>query len=242
MGIDKTIREIESARKKKFEKTLPTGETFESVKKKMIKELQNYLIFLENYILNIFTADEGIETKIENIKIKTGQNIKKEQLIKELWILRYALLHLWFFEIVQPKSQNDLEAYISLINRALQDIKGTSDFLPWLAKGYVEYAGTSQLKFSDLNKLKPSIEGKMLEKIQKIAVECTEGRFGGELHDFVIELLMTTIAEDKETFGTGERKVISEEESKNIKKSIEEIKTEREKITEQFLDNLVDKN
>jgi hypothetical protein len=89
----KIIKKITNARQKAFEKTLPAGETYESHKKKIVEELRMYLMFLKNYVEYLFSTQKGIETKIYAIKNKTKQDLKDEQLIRDLWILRYTLLH-----------------------------------------------------------------------------------------------------------------------------------------------------
>ena len=61
---------------------------------KEIEKLGKYFIFLENYVEAILNTEPDIEEKIEELKSRTKQNLKKEQLIKELWILRYTILTL----------------------------------------------------------------------------------------------------------------------------------------------------
>jgi hypothetical protein len=231
------IKEVVNARRKAFEKTLPAGETYESHKKKMVEELRMHLMFLENYIEDLFNTQKEIETKIEEIKNKTKQNLKEEQLIKDLWILRYTLLHSWFFNIKPPEDQNELTANISLINRAFQDVKGTSDYLPWLTKGFVEYAGTNQLKFSDLKEFESHVAEKVSKKIPLIAFECTERRLGGELHDFVIELIMTMVVQDKKVFELSDDISLKKEEVENIKNVIDKMKPTKKDL-EDFIDSL----
>jgi hypothetical protein len=232
------IKEVVNARRKAFEKTLPEGKTYEMAVKEEVKKLRGYLIFLENYIEAIFDTQKEIEAKIEQIKIKTKQNLKEEQLIKELWVLRYAFLHLWFFNVKPPKNKNELMENISLINRAFEDVKGTTDYLPWLKKGFIEYSGTDQLTIPNLKEFESHVMEKVSEKIPLIAFECTEGRLGGELHDFVIELLMITVMQDKELFETGNNSGTTEEAG-GIKKVIEELKLSRKKAAEDFFEDLL---
>ncbi|MFH1335323.1 MAG: hypothetical protein ABII96_02305, partial [Candidatus Zixiibacteriota bacterium] len=92
---------------------------------------------------------------------------------------------------------------IALITRAFQDVldnKGKSDYLPWLERGFVEYAGTNQLKYSNLKEFESHYPERWAEKIPLIVFECTEGRLGGELFESVLELIKTTIENDKKTF------------------------------------------
>ena len=233
------MKEVVNARRKAFEKTLPAGETLKSTEKKIAKELEADMIFLENYIIALLNCQEEIDKKINKIKIKTKQYLDEEKLKKELWVLRYAFLHLWFFNMKPPKNQNELEVGMSLINHAFQDIKATSDYLPWLTKGFIEYSGTDQLKFSNLEELKTNITEKGLEKIPLIAFECTKGRLGGELHDFVIELIMTVIMQDKRIFETGDIGVTTMEEIENINSTLEELKLSREQAGKEFFEDLL---
>lgn len=234
------IKEINKVRRKAFEKTLPKGNTYEMAIAEEVKKLEKYLIFLENYIESISSTQKEIETEIEGIKNKTKQNLKKQQLIKKLWVLRYAFLHLWFFNIKVPKNQNELTENISLINRAFQNVKSTSDYLSWLKRGFIEYAGTNQLTTSNLKEFESHVMEKVSEKIPLIAFECTEGRLGGELHDFVIELLMTTVTQDKKVFETGKISVATDKEVGNINKVIEELKLSRKKAAKDFFEDLFD--
>jgi prefoldin subunit 5 len=230
-------KEVVNARRKEFEKTLPKGKTIEDAINEEVQSLKKYLIFLKKYVGTIFNTQKEIKTKIEYIKNKTKQNIKEEQLVRDLWILRYTLLHLWFFNFKPPEDQNDLTANISLINRAFQDVKGTSDYLPWLTKGFVEYAGTNQLKYSDLKGFAPHVEEKISEKIPLIVFECTEGRLGGELHDFVMELIMTMVVQDKKAFELSDDISLTKEEVENIKNAIDKMKPTKKDL-EDFIDSI----
>lgn len=231
------LKEIVNARQETFEKTLPAGETYESVKKKIIEELKKDIEFLQVYVEYFLSTKEKIKNDIKKIKSKTGQNLKDEQLIKDLWILRYVFLHLWFLGSKTPKNQNELDADIALIDRAFQTFKETSTYLTWLKKGFIEYAGTDQLRFSDLKKFESDVLEKISEKIPLIAFECTEGRLGGELHDFVIELLMTTVGRDKKIFFDDDDNLM-EEKNRNVKKVIKDMNEDRKKLAEDFINSL----
>ena len=206
---------------------------------KEMEKLGKYLIFIENYIETIYKTQNEIETKIEKIKIKTQQNLKEEQLMKELWILRYAFLHLWFFNLKPPKNQNELIENITLINHAFKQVKYTTDFLPWLEKGFTEFSGNDQLAISNLKEFEQNVLDKVTEKIPLIAFECTEGRLGGELHDFIIELLMTTVQQDKNVFETGNNSAPTEKETSEIKEAIEEMSSSRKKASKEFFEDLL---
>lgn len=222
----------------KIFKWIQNNKPQKSSSSKEVEKLAKYLIFLKNYVEAIFNTQKEIETRIEQIKIKTKQNLKDEHLIKEIWILRYAFLYLWFFNIKPPKNQNELTENIDLINRAFEDVKGTTDYLPWITKGFVEYAGINQLTISNLEESKSHVMEKAAEKFPLIAFECTEGRLGGELHDFVIELLMTTITQDNKVFETGNYSDTTEKESGDIKKAIEELRLSRRSAAKDFFEDL----
>ena len=127
--VSKKIREINNARKKAFEKTLPKGKTYEMVVAEEVKKLEKYLIFLINYVQAISDSQKEIKAKIEKMKINTKQQLREEQLLKEIWILRYASLFMWFFCVKEPKNQAEVKENIALINRAFQSVKSVSDFL-----------------------------------------------------------------------------------------------------------------
>lgn len=204
------------------------------------EKLRKFYVFLKRYIEFLLSTEKEIEAKIKGIKESTSQNLKDEQLVKELWILRYSILHIWFFDLKPPKNQNEVKENITLINHAFQIVlenNGRFDCLSWLKKGLFEYAGTNEINFSNLNKINSHFTGKFAEKVPLIAFECTEGRLGGELHDFVIELIMTTIQKDQKAFVSSDDVSLTEEEVQNIKKTINEMKP-TEKDFEDFIDSL----
>jgi hypothetical protein len=197
------MKEVVNARRKEFEKTLPKGKTIEDAINEEVQGLKKYLIVLENYAQAILNTEKENETKIEQIEIHTKQHLKKEQLAKELWILRYAFLYLWFFNIKRPKDQKELVENIALITRAFQNVldnEDKADYLSWLTKGLAEYTGNNQLKFKDIKEFESHFTERVAEKIPLIAFECTEGRLAGEQYDCVIELIQTTIENDKKMF------------------------------------------
>lgn len=199
--VSKKIREINNARKKAFEKTLPKGKTYEMVVAEEVKKLEKYLIFLINYVQAISDSQKEIKAKIEKMKINTKQQLREEQLLKEIWILRYASLFMWFFCVKEPKNQAEVKENIALINRAFQSVKSVSDFLPWLKEGLLPFTEGEELKFDNLKKFKSKFPEVFAGKMATIAFECTEGRLTGEQHDSVIDLIKTTIEDDKEILG-----------------------------------------
>jgi hypothetical protein len=203
------------------------------------EKLGKFYVFLKHYIELLLSTEKEIDAKIKEIKDSTNQNLKDEQLVKELWVLRYSTLHIWFFDLNPPKNQNEVKENTILISRAFQSVlesNGRSDYLSWLNKGFVEYAGTDELNFNSLKKFKSHFTEKLAEKVPLIAFECIEGRLGGELHDFVIELIMTTIQKDQKAFELKDDVSLTEEEVRNIKNTINEMKP-TEKDFEDFIES-----
>jgi len=204
------------------------------------EKLGTFYVFLKHYVEFLLRTEKDIEAKIKEIEESTSQNLKHEQLVKELWILRYSILHIWLFELKPPKNQNEVKENITLINHAFQSVlenNGRFDYLSWLNKGFVEYAGTNELHFSNLKKSKSHFTGKLAERVPLIAFECTGGRLGGELHDFVIELIMTTIQKDQKAFALSDDVSLREEEVQNIRNTINGMKP-TQKDFEDFIDSL----
>ena len=94
------------------------------------------------------------------------------------------------------------------------------DYLPWLKNGLSEFDG-GELNFNNLKEFRKSFSDKLADKNPHIAFECTEGRLGGELHDFVIELVITTIQEDQTVFSMSDENTLTEEEVQNIRNAFE---------------------
>jgi len=229
----KIIKKITNARRKAFEKTLPKGKTVDDAINEEVAKLKKYVIFLENCIEFFFNTEKAIRIKINDIETKTNQEIKQEQLAKEIWILRYAFLYSLFFEIKTPKNENDTVENDKLINHALQNIlnkEGKNDYLPWLQDGlniFIDHP----LNYNDFQSEFPE---KIGEKIPLIAFECTGGRLGGESHDGILELIMTTIEKDKKFFLHGDIDALTGEETENVKKVIEDLRETREKAAKDF--------
>lgn len=237
------INKINNARRKAFEKTLPQGKTTDDVIKEETEKLKKFLIFLENCIEFIISTEDIMKNKIEEIEINTKQPLEKEQLAKELWVLRYAFLYLLFFEIKFPGNENEIVENNKLINYALNDVlnkNNKSDYLPWILEGFAEYINADELNIKKLKELKSDFAGKVAEKVPLIAFNCTGGRLAGEQHDSVLELVMTTIGEDKKSFCMDDNNALTEEEAGGIKKVIEELKSTREESAKDFFNSLVD--
>lgn len=207
---------------------------------KEAEKLGKFYIFLKHYVEFLISTEEEIATKIKAVQEKTNQNLKDDQLIKELWILRYSALHVWFFDIRTPKNQNEVKENLSLINHALQNVLenyGKTSYLSWLKNGVAEHVGADELNFGNLKSLRNNFSEKLAEKVPQIAFDSTEGRLAGELHDFVIELIMTTIQKDQKAFQLDDNVSLTDEEIRNIKNTIGSMKP-TEKDFEDFITSL----
>jgi len=234
------IRKITNARRKAFEKTLPKGMTVEHVINEEVKKLKKYLIFLENCLDFIVNTETAVGYKINEIETNTKQDIDKERLTKEIWILRYTYLYFLFFEIKPPKNENEVVENDKLIAHALQNIlnkKGKDNYLTWIMEGFSIFSKTPEINYKNLKKFESHFAERVAERIPLIAFECTGGRLGGEQHDSILELIMTTIEKDKNFFHTG-NDILTEEEARDIKKVIGEMQLSREGAAKDFFHSL----
>lgn len=207
---------------------------------KTYEELKPFFALFVHCFKNIPASEKEIEQKVKEIQTKTQQNLKEDQLFKELWVLRYVCLHIWFFDLKPPKNKTELSDELLVISSALKSVlkeNNKLDYLPWLKNGLSEFAG-GELNFNNLKEFRKSFSDKLADKIPHIAFECTEGRLGGELHDFVIELVMTTIQEDQKVFSMSDENTLTEEEVQNIKNMITEMSETRHKVAEDFMNSV----
>jgi hypothetical protein len=215
------------------EKALDFAKTYE--------ELKPFFALFIHFFKYLLNSEKEIGVKVKDIQSKTQQNLKEEQLSRELWILRYVCLHVWFFDLKQPKNQTELSDGLLVINSALKNVlqdRNKLDYLPWLKKGFSEFTNVDELNFKSLKTFKEDFSNKLAEKIPHIAFECTEGRLGGELHDFVIELIMTTIQRDQKVFSMNDEDTLTEEETTNIKNAITEMSGARHEAAGDFINSL----
>ncbi len=203
---------------------------------KTYEELKPYFSLFIHFFKSVIDSEKEIEQAIKEIQEKTQQNLKEDQLFKELWILRYVCLQVWFFDLKPPKNKTELSDELLVINSALKSVlkeKNKLDYLPWLKNGLYEFAD-GELNFNNVEAFRKNFSDKLSDRIPHIAFECTEGRLGGELHDFVLELVMTTLQEDQKVFSMSDDETLTEEEAKNIKNVIAEMSETRHKATEDF--------
>jgi len=207
---------------------------------KTYEELRPFFAFFVYCFRNIVDSEKKIEQKVKEIQTKTQQNLKEDQLFKELWILRYVCLYIWFIDLRPPKDQAELSDELLVINSALKNVleeKNKLDYLPWLNDGLSDF-NISELNFNNLKQLKKDFSEKLAERVPHIAFECTEGRLGGELHDLVTELIMATIQRDKKVFSMDDESALTEEGVKDIKNTIVEMSEVRREIAENFMNSV----
>lgn len=214
------------------EKALAFSKTYE--------ELKPFFALFLHCFKSIFDSEKEIRVKLKEIQTKTQQNVKEEELIKDFLTLRYVSLHAWFFDLKPPQNQEDLSDELLVISSALKSVlkeRNKLDYISWLQEGLSEYVGAKELKFDNLEDFKESFPNKLAEKMTRIPFDSTGGRLGGELHDFITELIMTTFTQDRKTFNLDDDINLSKEETDNIKKTIEESKpTEQDFVN--FLDSI----
>lgn len=204
-----------------------------------VSKLANYL----NHCVNQLALNETeIEVAIEEMKSKTNQDVDKEKLLKEIWIIRYSSLFIFFFDFNSPKNQKDLDMYLKLFEHCFESVlalHNKSNYLSWLKIGFAEYSGTDKVEINNLKSVKSNFMQKIAEKIPQIAFECTGGRLGGELHDSIIELVMTTVQRDQKIFGLNDDTTLTVEETQNIKGTVEESEAQSKKAGEEFINELL---
>lgn len=205
---------------------------------KAYEELKPFFGLFLHFFKNVADSEANIQKKLEAVQAKTQQNLQEEQLMHDLWVLRYALSHLWLFDLKPPKNQTELSDELLVISSALKSIlteKNKLDYLPWLKQGFSEFTGIDQLDFKNLKKFQKEFSDKLQEKIPRIVFDRTGGRLGGELHDFVIELIMTTIQMDQKVFTVSDENTLTNEEADNIKNAISELGQDRREAAEDFI-------
>jgi hypothetical protein len=207
---------------------------------KTYEELKPFFALFVHYFKSVLDSEKEIELKVKKIQSKTQQNLKDDQLFKELWILRYVCSYIWFFELKPPKNQTEFSDELLVVNSALKSVlekENKLDYLSWLKVGLKEFTN-EELTFNNLKDFKENFSDRLAEKIPHIAFDCTEGRLGGELHDFVIELIMTTVQMDQKVFNMDDNNTLTEEESKHIKNTLAEISESRDEAAKDFMNSL----
>ena len=207
---------------------------------KTYEELKPFFALFIHCFKSILDSEKEIEQKVKEIQAKTQQNLKEDQLFRDLWVLRYVCLHVWFFDLKPPKNKTELSDELLVINSALKSVlkeKNKLDYLSWQKDGLFGFTD-GELNFNNLKDFRKSFSDKLADKIPHIAFDCTEGRLGGELHDFVIELVMTTIQEDQKVFSRSDDNTLTEEEAQNVKNTIAEMSEARHKAAEDFMNSL----
>lgn len=224
--------------KKKEEITVEKALAFS----KTYQEMKPFFASFLHYFKYILDNEEEIIIKLKEIQTKTGQELKEEELLKEFLILGYTSSHMWFFDIKPPKNQEDLSDELLAINSALKTVltdRSKLDYMPWLKKGLSEYVGAEELNFNNFESFKENFAENLAQRSTQIAFNSTGGRLGGELHDYIIELIMTTFAKYKKVFLLEDDIDLTKEETENIKTSIDELSISRKQAGKEFFSDLL---
>ena len=203
---------------------------------KTYEELKPFFALFVHYFKVLFDSEEKIVAQMKDIQSKTKQDLNEEQLLRELRALRYVSSHIWFLNLRPPMNKTDLDDELLAVDSALKSVleaRNKLDYLSWLKKALAEYSNSNELNFKNLQYFKDNYPEKLSEKITQIPFDVTGGRLGGELHDFVVELLMTTIMQDKKVFLL-DSDAVSADEIRDIKNAIGELQTSRKKAAEDF--------
>lgn len=244
--IKRITKRISNARKKAFEKTLPKGKKIEDVIAEESKKLKKYFTFLSVCIKFLVDTEKLLKDKITEIEASTGQEVKIDHFLKEMCILRYTILYLVFFEIKQPKNKADVIENNKLIDYVLKNIlekEKNLDYYKLIKLEFPKFIGMDEIKFTDVKNLSHILASTIAEKIPLIVFDSTGGRLGGEQHDLIMELIMTTVSRDKKFFyGDSDYKNynidLSNEESNGIKTVIKDLEIERNKAGKDFFNSI----
>ena len=194
-------KRVVDMRRKAVEKTLSKGKTLEQVASEMTQRFKQYIVFLEKKITDILSSTEEMQEKINNIEIQTQQKLEKDQLAKEMCILRCTFLASWFFDVYEVKNEKEFNTAVKLILHALEQVvsrQNENRYVPWLAKEVSNHLSTNEHGFTSLKKFQSDFAENVGERIARIVFDSTYGRLAGEQYDAVVELIQTTVEGDKE--------------------------------------------
>lgn len=194
---------------------------------KTYEKLKPFFALLVHCLKHIEKSEDQIQEKIERIKRKTGQDINQDLLQKELWVFRYACLHMWYFDLLMPKNETELSDQLLVINSALKSVLTESSKLEyslWLKEGFNKYSH-GDLDIKKLEIFMREFSSNVSDVVTRTAFESTGGRLAGELHSFVIELFMTTMQLDKKVFHMNEGTELNELEDLDIKNLLTDLDT-----------------
>ncbi|MFA5750008.1 MAG: hypothetical protein WC895_02185 [Candidatus Shapirobacteria bacterium] len=233
-----TTEKINSQSSPKDKITVAKALSFQKEYEKVRKDL----VYLNHCVKQLVLNETEIISAIDEIKTRTNQDLEKEKLIKEIWILRYTSFLIWFFNLKQPNKQIDLETQVKLINHSFESILteyNKAEYLEWFSDGFVEYFGSDQLQLVNLKEIKSHFTNKLAEKLPAIAFNCTGGRLGGELYDSIVELIMETVTRDQKIFNLDDNTSLTNEEINGIKNTVGESDKQSLKAGEDFLNSLI---
>jgi len=195
------------------------------------EELKKYLSFLVIYFGNILKNPDEFEEKVKQIESRTSQNLNRKLFVSNFWILRFSFPFIWFCDIKIPDSQDafgdNMVTYMHALKIALAR-NSRQNWLPWITKGFDNYINSDKGSFTNFDQLNESFTERVGVNIPRLVFDCTEVRLGGNLHDSLTELLMTTIMEDQKAFNMEGIKKLTSQERDDIKKIIEDMKPTQE--------------
>ncbi len=194
--------------------------------------------FLVSYVQSVLITEPVLEKEIDKIIAERKQKIDKNMLVKDLFVLRYFFTHIWFLGLMQSEQQSNIEANIKLINLTFEKVlkaDGKTEYTSWLAKDATKYNYDIKSITDDPDKMNTLIA----EKLPRIAFECTGGRLAGELYNSVIELVMTTIQEDKNIFELKDNTQLTADQKADIHKAIDEMGFSDEEVSDCLIDSVM---
>jgi len=245
--VERITKKNFNARKKTFEKTLPKDKKIEDVIAEESKKLKKYFTFLSVCIKFLADTEKLLKNKITEIEASTGQEVKIDHFLKKMWILRYTILCLVFFEIKHCENEADVIENNKLIDYVLKSVLEKEKKLNYyesIKLEFPKFIGLDEIKFVDVKNLSHTLANIIAEKIPLIVFDSTGGRLGGEQHDLIMELVMTTISKDKKFFyGDSDYKDynlnLSNEESNGIKIAIKDLEAERNEAGKEFFNFMI---
>ena len=209
---------------------------------KTYEELKPFFSLLVYYFKYVIASEKEVVRKVKEIQTKTGQSLNEDELFKELWIFRFICLHMWFFDLMSPKNETELSDELLVINSALKTVLQENhrlEYLLWLRNGLSDFI-VDELDLKKMDEFKNNFSSDIAEKVTTAAFKCTDGRLAGELHDFVIELFMTTMQQDRKVFDMEDGDDLSEVESTSIENLITELNENTENETSEMLKDFVE--
>ena len=199
------MKAVVKSRRDAFEKTLPKGVSVSDAIQREAASLRVALDSLSRYVRYLIESEQDIKRRITILQIKSGQGADELKIIRPMWVMRYALTHIWLLNRDQPKDQNSLDVDFALVRKAFDMVLSggeNSDYRNWLESDARQYMGGAPLEFQELKTFKSQALQTVAEMVPRIAFEATGGRLGGDLFESIMALAMETVEKDKATFAS----------------------------------------